>query len=1758
MEAPGLIPDDATSRIPPLVDTPLSQHEERTGGEAVSPQRFPIVGIGASAGGVRAFEQFFKRMRPDSGMAFVVVQHLASDRKSELPRILQQHTAMSVCEVDDGVLITPDCVYVIPPSQQLTIRERTLRLTDPASQRGHSAPLDVFFRTLAEDQKEFSIGIILSGQGTDGAAGLRAIKQAGGITMVQKPEEAEYDSMPASAIATGIVDFVLPLDQLADRLLELSQRDEHPLAERTEEIPKDDATALHSIFAHLRTQTGHDFTHYKRSTVLRRLERRMLVHQVEHLSDYLAILLEKPDEVSSLLNSLLISVTHFFRDTEAFKALEDQVISRLFREAPEGLRVWIPGCSTGEEAYTLAMLLAEYRSRHDEAVGFQIFATDIDASAIEIARDGIYSEAIASDVSPERLERFFAWEGEGYRVRKELREKVLFAAHSLIKDPPFSRLDLISCRNVLIYLNRDVQDQVFDLFHYALRPGGYLFLGMSESADRVSNLFTTLDKKHHIFQRRSVARTMPRLTAPPVTRLERPEPLPSRKGADRRAQSFAELHNRLLLERYAPPSIIVSESNDVLHVTGNAGRFLQIREGEPTQNILRMIVKELRIELRTSLHQARQQGQPVRSGAVRLNLEGQPRQVTLFVLPISEPEGVSGFLQVVFEEMPAKTLEAPPAVPTETDRLIEQLEDELLRSKESLQASIEDLERSNEELKASNEELLSTNEELQSTAEELETSQEELQSMNEELVTVNLELKEKIEEVSRSNSDLQNLIISTDIGTIFLDRELRIKRYTPRISDLFNITPSDIGRPLAHFTHRIDYDNLLELADRVLNRVTSIEREIRSRDDRWYLVRILPYRTVENKIDGVVVTFVDVTDRRRAETILTRQQQQIRALVEHAPDVIARFDREYRHVYVNPAIEQITGMARQNFLGKTNRELDFPAESNALWENALRQVLDTGKELTTEFEYARLGKTYYFSSRLVPERGPDGTVETVLAITRDISDRKQKENALQDSERRFRNMADTVPVLIWVSGPDKKCTYFNKSWLEFTGKKLEQEVGDGWTEGIHPDDFERCTHTYESAFDAREAFAMEYRLRRYDGMYRWVLDNGVPQFSLEGEFLGYIGSCIDIHDAKELESKLRQRALQQAAVAELGLRALETASIQELMDLVVGRICETLEVSYCNIYELQPDGRFMLRAGSGWRPEIVSQAPIEAVGTLAAYALQASVPVTVENFATETRFSPSTLLQEHEVTSGMSVSIRGTSGPFGVLGVHTTELRNFSKDDQNFLQAVANLLGDAIERLRTQELFRQGQQEQADHALRESEGRWRRMVEQNPDPVMISAQGKVLYINPAGARLLGAAGPEELAGRSLFDFAPEHFHSEGQARLKTVEKGQPTTPLVTRLLRLDGSEVEAETFSTPIIFEGQPAAQTVIRDLTGRRNAEEEVRRSEERFAKAFRAAPVAMMITRLGSGRIVDANEHFEQMTGFAREEVVGRKAAKVGLSVHRILRDRVGNILEQTEGYENIEALISTKSGDTLDVLSSGEVIEFGGETCLLSMFYDITERKQLERTVLEIAEEERRRIGQDLHDGLGQQLTGIAFLSKVVEQNLKAASSEQAQQMHRIIELLSQAVSYTRNLSRVLSPVDVQADGLADALRRLAGSTEDYFSISCRFEAEPDVRVANSGMATHLYRIAQEAVNNAMKHAEAQGIVIQLSVVNDHGVLRIQDNGRGLPDTSGALPSGMGMRTMRYRSNVIGGTLDIYPAEGRGTVVEVRFPRSREVAD
>ena len=999
----------------PVGETP---HLEKAGSEVKALPKtrhampFPIVGIGASAGGLAAFEAFFSGMPEhiEPGMAFVLVQHLAPDHKSLLSDLIRRYTRMKVFDVEDGMVVQPNCAYIIPPGFDMAFLNGALHLLQPTQPRGQRLPIDFFFRSLAQDQHERAIGIVLSGTGSDGTQGVREIKGEAGMVMAQTPESTEFDGMPRSAIATGLVDYELPPAEMPARLISYAVRTFDKALHFLPVPALKNETAMKKIFILLRSQTGHDFSKYKPSTIHRRIDRRMAVHQIEAIDNYVKYLQQTPPEVEALFRDLLIGVTNFFRDPEAFKVLEDQVIPKLLDDLPVGgtVRVWSVGCSTGEEAYSIAILLQERMEKRKQIHTVQVFATDIDSRAIATARAGLFPASVAADISAERLARFFTPESNGsmYRIHKSIRDMLVFSEQDVIKDPPLSKLNLISCRNLLIYMGAELQKKLIPLFHYALNPGGFLLLGTSEGVGEFGDLFAVLDRKSKLYQSKenlhAKAHAAIGLFLPDKAGHKETLPPGSVKADAPAKRPLRELTEHALLAQVVPVGVLVNGQGDILYLHGRTGMFLEPTPGEAgINNILRMAREGLRLRLTTALHQAVSTQDIVKFTGVSVKTNGHYTAVNLTICPVTNDHASAQhdpqLYLVILEEAPslsdpngfpvdpgqAQPSASPANANADAQALIAALRKELRDKEEYLQSANEELESSTEELKSSNEEMQSVNEEMQSTNEELETSKEELQSVNEELATVNTELQLKVIDLSRANNDMNNLLAGTGIGTVFVDHNLCILRSTPAARLLINLIPSDVGRPMSHIvSNLIGYNHLIEDTQSVLVTLVPKDLNVQTTDGKWYAMHIQPYRTLENVIEGAVISFLDITEIVQTRDELSSAYEQLRRLVvvvRDAHDAITVQDLEGHILAWNPGAVRTYGWSEAEALLMNVRDL-IPKE---LQDKALARFHKLSKaETLAPYDTQRLTKEgkvvniTMISSPLVNEAGEIYAIST--------------------------------------------------------------------------------------------------------------------------------------------------------------------------------------------------------------------------------------------------------------------------------------------------------------------------------------------------------------------------------------------------------------------------------------------------------------------------------------------------------------------------------------------------------------------------------------------------------------------------------------------------------------------------------------------------------------------------------------------------------------------------------------------------------------
>ena len=922
----------------------------------------PVVGLGASAGGLEALKAFFSNVPPRSGMTYIIMMHLAPNQPSMLPDLLQKMTDISVSMAEDGQNLQPDHAYVVPPKKEASVYNGAIQLLDPVDTEV-SLPIDFFFRTLAADRKARAAAVILSGTGSDGTVGLKEIKNYEGLVLVQSEESAKYNGMPRSAIATGLVDMILDPQDMPDKLIAYfglsgqAKIREPEISENQEWLSK--------IFSLLRVQTGQDFSFYKTNTIQRRISRRMVLNQIEDHEAYLSFLRQNSRELKALFQELLIGVTNFFRDPESFEVLKKKVLPDVFSRLKDdtNFRVWVPGCSSGEEVYSLAMVILECLDDFPgKKITLQMFGTDIDRQAIDKARIGLYPSSIKADVSQERLNRFFHSEGEAFRIRKEVRDTVVFSVQDVLKDAPFSRLNLLSCRNLLIYLNSEAQKKLIPIFHYTLVPEGIMMLGSSETIGSFNNLFKTLSSTWKIYKRREVPQNMLHRIEFPTGRPDiHPAAKPQSEDLPQPKVNLETLTKNLVLDRFAPPAALIDSRGTILNIQGRTGKYLEPASGPPNQNILDMAREGLRMELSMALRKAVSTHEQIIRHQVLVQVNGGTQPIDLHVLPIDKPKELSGRFLVVFQDidLPSQETELSADKPKtagagEYETRISELEQELQETRENHQSTVEELESSNEELKSTNEELQSSNEELQSTNEELESSKEELQSLNEELQTVNSELQSKVDELSAAHDDINNLLNSTEIATVFVDNNVHVKRFSRAATNIIHLIESDIGRPLAHQATRIRSEDIVQDIRHVLDQLSPVEKEVCTVDAHWYIMRIIPYRTQDNRIQGAVLTFRDVDELKKSQQKLREaivQQEQAWYLTRRVFDMhqipLAVVDDQGRVDIANSALGNLLEMPVHDMEGKDVFSLDNLDKKGTELRDKLRTALDAGKDFVT-------------------------------------------------------------------------------------------------------------------------------------------------------------------------------------------------------------------------------------------------------------------------------------------------------------------------------------------------------------------------------------------------------------------------------------------------------------------------------------------------------------------------------------------------------------------------------------------------------------------------------------------------------------------------------------------------------------------------------------------------------------------------------------------------------------------------------------------
>jgi two-component system, chemotaxis family, CheB/CheR fusion protein len=1643
-----------------------------------------VVGLGASAGGVESLQRFFSHVPQDSGLAFVVVAHLEPKHPSLLVELLARHARMPVVDATDCTRPEPNRVYVIAPGTLLTLEHDSFQVKRPEP---HSrTPVDAFFRSLAEDRGERAVGIILSGAGQDGTVGLKVIKEHGGLTLAQSPETARHDSMPQSAISAGLADHTLPVDRMPDTILQhVRYLTSRGLSARS--IEADVEASLTRICALVHAHTGHDFSRYKAGTLVRRIRRRMQIRRIDSASQYLEVAESDAAEPKALLKDLLIGVTEFFRDQDAFRALAQQVVPRIVqgRGAEAPIRVWIPGCASGEEAYSVAILLVEHLERHGDRRFAQIFATDLDRGLLAGARRGRYGADIAERLSPDRLARFFVRDAHGnYQACKELREMCIFSEHNLIRDAPFSQLDLISCRNVLIYLDSELQKRLVQLFHYALRPGGFLFLGPAEGIAGSPELFETIDKHSRIFRRKETL-TRPMVDFPLVARgwvrsaMTRNVQGPHEAKSPGSREQIAAGFERILREEYTFPAAVINERGDALFLAGPIGPYLQLPAGPAgALNLFECLRGVLCHELHVAVRAVKTRRRRVRRDNIPVEFDDRTSGVRLIVRPMPAVEADTELFLVVLQEG-ATTTEPDETAPREeaVPPLVAQLEDELRSTRAALRTTVEELESTNEELKSANEELVSTNEELQSANEEMQASTEELQSLNEELETVNTELRQKVDELGAANSDLQNLFAATEIATIFLDRSLRVVKFTPAATALFRLIDSDIGRPLADLAPRCAGQDLVSNAREVLDRLTPVEHQVQSADGAWFVVRVLPYRTVENVISGVLITFVEMSGVKRAEETARQQMQLVH--LSHDAIFVRRFDGTIESWSRGAA--ELYGYTPEEAIGRRSHDLLATEFSQPLddIEADLRKGGCWAGELCHQTKDHR---SVIVLTNMVYARGADG-VERILEANRDISERKRAEETehrllteVRAEKDRLAALVNSMRDEVWLADAQKRFTIANPAALR------EFALGSG---DIDVERFAASLEVFRAdgslrpveeapplrALRGEVVVAQEEIVRSPStGELRYRQVNATPVKDASGAIVGSVSVARDITDQKRAAAERERLATQRQLAldaARLGWwhydpqtgratyddRYTEIFGVSgherpndEILKLLhpddVPRVWAAVESAldpidpkpYAVDYRInRPDGttRWVEAHGAAvFEGEGAARRATSFVGTVADITDRKKAEARMGYIASFPERNPNPIVE---------ADLDGT-----VLYANPAALALFPEPTK--LEMAARWLFDwpaTVERLRvtardvrtvvvgdrtyhqTLVLSADGvrtyglditEASRAQEALRASEERFRTLATNTQDSIArFDRLGRYVYANPVVMRLLKRP-IEAIVGRTPTELGRgEGLEAFNRALSGVFESGEPS--------RLDRRTIEGRWLDLQLIpeFRGGEVDTVLVvsRDITDRKQAEDALRESEERYRGIVETASEGIWTTD-PDGRLLFVNERTAEMLGYAPGELIGRFAFDfMDPQAAALAR---ANLERRRQGYrDRYELRFVRKDGSALWAIVGATPITDREGTFVASMgvLLDITERKLAEEALrqanLALAEADQRKneFLAMLSHELRNPLAPIRYSIRILER--VAPGSEAARRAQEVID--RQAVQLTRLVDDLL---------------------------------------------------------------------------------------------------------------------------------------------
>jgi two-component system, chemotaxis family, CheB/CheR fusion protein len=1751
------------------------------------PDDYPVivvgVGIGSSSRNLPSLKRLFGKMPPGHGLAFVLIQDLNPAKENKTLRFLQEWTPLTVIEAMDGMPVLADHIYVIPPDRYLNITLGRLTLKVPFSCDGLRMPIDHFFCSLAMDLHRRGCGILLSGRESDGTLGLSEIKSANGKTFVQDPARAEFPEMSQQAIEAGVVDFILPAEDMAQAVITLAGQIREETRHTPVYSPELDAE-LRAILEILLARERHDFRCYKPSTLIRRIRRRMTLAKVKSLAAYSEFLLDHPEEVGLLHKDLFINVTEFFRQPQAWEVIEKAVISPLVEGVRPGkdIRLWVPGCSTGQEGYTLAILLAEHLEKSGKKGEFQIFATDSDAASIHIARKGSYSkEEIGESISPQRLKRFFTFKDGLYQIAKEVREQIVFAPQNITTDPPFSKMDLISCRNLLIYLDPEVQKKIIRLFHFALREGGYLFLGTAETVGDRQDLFEPLSKKWRIYRRigvgRSIGIEIPVYSASEAESESGRSPLPAvTRRISTPRPSLTAVAQRILLDRFAPACVIIDRRQQVLFTHGAVEDYLTFPKGELTTRVVEMAREGLQARLQGAVDKCFETDRSVTIVArVKRGRKSIPVRAT--ISPLRYSKEMEGLLLIAFENYHMSEARSPKKATEES--LAHHLEDELKVTREELQSTIEQLERSNERFKASNEEVMAANEELQSANEELETSKEELQSLNEELNTINIRLQENVEELKNTNNDVMNLLSSTTIATVFLDKELRVRRYTPVSTRLFSLIPSDVGRPIGDILRRFSDQGLISDAYRVLTDLTPLSKEVQTEDGRWYIRRVTPYRTQDDRIEGVVMTFTDICELKDTEEALRRNQADLEAarseaeigkhrlaiIVDSIADGFFALNRQWRFTHINDAALRHFRKKREELIGSIIFEV-FPDIQGTLFESEYRRAMATGEPV--HFEASSIVSDRMMDVHAYP--GPDN----MTILFQDVTEEHRLEAALRQSEERLRLAQNAAQVGVWAWDPDNQVIELTPEFEILYGLKPGTiRTFQDWTNLIHPEDLPRITAEQSEAISQHRSFNQEFRILHASGETRWVQTRGGALYDKEGRSIRVFGINMDITSRKRLEATLQ----------ETHERVVWLARFPEENPNPVVRVSAEGKVLYCNPASMKLPGwscevgqclseplRQIAEQAMVSRQEILQD--IELAGRI--YWI-AATPFPVENYSNlygrdiTKRKQAEEALQESQGRMARAQEIAHLGSweldlvknrltwsdeIYRIFGLKTQE---FGATYEAFLERVHPDDRTAVDRAYTGSLQEGKDSYEIEHrVVRKSTGELRWVREKcnhirDVDGRLIRSIGMVLDIterkraeealqrNEAESKLLSETAGQLLATdnpqgiiESLCRKVMEHLTCQVFLNFLMDEKaGKLHLNAGAGIPKEEMGKIEWLDYGTTVC--GQ-VARRGVRIVAENIGATPDPRTD---LVKSYGVRAYACHPLKI-EGRVIGTLSFgTKTRSHFTLEE----------LALMRTITDQVATAMERIRLIRQLE-----RSREELEIRVRERTVDLAKA---------IETLRHLSSRVMAAQEEERKRVALEIHDTIGASLSAVKYKVETVIGQMDKNTGPERAALETVIPIILECIEESRRIQTELRPPMLDDLGLLAALSWFSRRFQTIYS---KIEIEKEIDIEEEDIPLPLrvvvFRIIQEAMNNMAKHSRADHLRLSLQKRDSRMELLVQDNGRGFSQEKvlslESTQRGLGLSSMKERAELSGGTLTIESAEGQGTTVRAFWPLPAEV--